>query len=357
MRGRVFPPLDQKLRLRDDHWRAGAARVATRLGLQAKSFDLAAAAFADAVGRRMSADSLASLTQDWGQRIGAQRTSEATQANQPAQRGERPDQQRIPEVAAISGQANLSTDGAMLLVRGEGWNEVKVVAVSAVAVQPASTRQADPASHRAGDPRVALSQHSYQVGLWDADTMAPYQYAEGLRRGLARCCELSSVNDGALWIKRITTTNFPQAQQIVDWRHASDHLWAVANAVCGEHTPQAKQWTSAQLDRLWDGPVADVVSTLDKLDLQQERWPALVREAPDYFRFNQERMRYDVFRAQGLPIGSGTVENAANTVVHHRLKRPGRGWERDNAQAMLAALSELHSGRFEQAWQLTFSRS
>ena len=305
----------------------------------------------------MSADSLARLTQDGGQRIGAQRTSEAPQANQPAPRGERPDQPRIPEVAAISGQAHLATDSARLLVRGEGWKEVKVVAGAAVAVQPASPRQADPASPRASDPRVALSQHSYQAGLGDADTLAPYQYAEGLRRGLARCCELSSVNDGARWIKRIPTTNFPQAQPIVDWRHAADHLWAVANAVGGEPTPQATQWTSAQLDRLCDGPVADVVSTLDKLDLQQAGWPALRRAAPDYFRFNQARMRYEVFRAQGLPIGSGTVENAANTVVHHRLKRPGRGWERDHAQAMLAALSELHSGRFEQAWQLTFSRS
>lgn len=305
----------------------------------------------------MSADSLASLTQDWGQRIGAQRTTEATQANQPAQRGERPDQPRIPEVAALSGPANLSTDGAMLLIRGEGWKEVKVVAVSAVAVQPANARPATPTSHRAGDPLVALSQHSYQAGLWDADTMAPYQYAEGVRRGLERCHDLSSVNDGARWIKRITSANFPQAQQIVDWRHASDHLWAVANAVCGEHTPQAKQWTTAQLDRLWDGQVVDVVATLDKLGLEQEHWPPLVREAPDYFRSNHERMRYDVFREHGRPIGSGTVENAANTVVHHRLKRPGRGWARDKAQAMLAALSELHSGRFEHAWQLTFARS
>ena len=137
--------------------------------------------------------------------------------------------------------------------------------------------------------------------------MAPYQYAEGLRRGIDLCRKLSSVNDGALWIKRITATNFSQAAQIVDWRHASDHLWAVANAVCGEHSAQARQWTDEHLDRLWNGQVAAVVTTLDSMDLQQERWPALVREAPDYFRSNQERMRYDVFRQQALPIGSGTV--------------------------------------------------
>jgi hypothetical protein len=50
---------------------------------------------------------------------------------------------------------------------------------------------------------------------------------------------------------------------------------------------------------------------------------------------------------------SGTVESGINTVVHHRMKRPGRGWGRSNGQAMLAGLSELHSGRFDQAWQAT----
>jgi hypothetical protein len=354
---RVFPPLDQKLRLRSDHWSAGAARVATRLGLQAKSFDLAAEAFGDAVGRSMSADSLASITEDWGQRIGAQRTAEATEASQPVQRGERHDHRRVAEVQAISGQANLSTDGAMMLVRGEGWKEVKVVAVSEVQVQPPAARQPERPSRRDDDPLVELTRHSYQAGLWDADTMALYQYAEGLRRRIDLCPKLSSVNDGAIWIKRITATNFSQAEQIVDWRHASDHLWAVANAVCGEHTAQARQWTQEHLDFLWSGQVATVVTTLDSMDLQQERWPDLVREAPDYFRSNQERMRYDVFRKQARPIGSGTVENAANTVVHHRLKRPGRGWERNNGQAMLAGLSELHSGRFDLAWRLTFSHS
>jgi len=47
--GRLFPPLDQKLVLRADHWSGGAARVATRQGLQAPSFDLAAVGFSAAV--------------------------------------------------------------------------------------------------------------------------------------------------------------------------------------------------------------------------------------------------------------------------------------------------------------------
>jgi hypothetical protein len=245
----------------------------------------------------------------------------------------------------------------MMLVRGEVWKQVKLVAISEVKVRPAAMRLSEGASRRTDDPVVELLRHSYQAGLWDADAMALHQYAEAMRAGLDYSRKRSSVNDGAIWIKRITDLNFRGIIQIVDWKHAGDHLRAVGNALCGEQTPAAKQWTERHLDLLWDGCTDEVVSVLDRLDLRQERYPALVREAPDYFRSNQERMRYDVFRTQGYPIGSGTVESAANTVVHHRLKRPGRGWERHNAQAMLAALSELHSDRFDHAWHSIFSLS
>jgi hypothetical protein len=353
----VFPPLDQKLRLRHDHWSAGAARVATRLGLQAQSFDLAAAAFGDAIGCEISADSLRRITEDWGQAVAAQRQREAERANAVAQRGEKPADRRVEEVEPISGQANLSTDGAMMLVRDEGWKEVKLVAVSEVKVRPAARRASDGPSRRSDDPLVELVRHSYQAGLWNADAMALHQYAEAMRRGLDYSRKRGSVNDGARWIRRITELNFPGITQVVDWTHASDHLWAVGNALYGEQTPAAKRWTERHLDLLWDGCVGEVVSVLDRLELQQERYPALVREAPDFFRSNQGRMRYDVFRAQGYPIGSGTVESGANTVVHHRMRRPGRGWQRQNGQAMLAALSELHSARFDQAWRSIFSLS
>jgi hypothetical protein len=198
---------------------------------------------------------------------------------------------------------------------------------------------------------VRLGQHSYQAGLWDADTFAPYQYAEGLRRGLDHCAQVTSTNDGAPWIERVTRLNFPTVPQIIDWSHAAEHLWTVAHAMQDEQTPVAQRWAEAQLDALWSGQVATVVQTLDHLHLEQESYPPLVQQAPDYFRLRQKQMQYDQFRAKGWPIGSGVVESAANTVVHHRLKRPGRGWKRECAQAKLAALCELHSHRFDRAWQ------
>ena len=62
-------------------------------------------------------------------------------------------------------------------------------------------------------------------------------------------------------------------------------------------------------------------------------------------------MWYDGFREQDYPIGSATVASGANTVVHHHMRRPGRAWKRDNGQAILVGLSELHGGRFDATWQ------
>jgi hypothetical protein len=334
------------LKLRADHWSDGAARVATRQGLQAQSFALAAESYGEAVGGSMSADSLRRLTEGWGQAMADQRTSEATQASAPAVVGESPRTRRVAEVEPIATQASLSSDGAMVLIRNEGWKEVKIVAVSEVTVELAGARAVEAAcpSRRAADPLVSLNRHSYQAGLWEAEAFAPYQYAEGLRRGLDHCDLITATNDGALWIDRITRLNFPDVPQIIDWSHASEHVWAVAHEVYGESSPAAQPWVNTQLDALWQGRATKVVETLERLPLVQNA------SAPDYFRTREKQMQYDQFRAKGWPIGSGVVESAANTVVHHRLKRPGRGWKREQAQAMLAALCELHSHRFEQAW-------
>jgi hypothetical protein len=186
------------LQLRPDHWSEGAARVATREGLHAQSFALAAESYREAVGGSMSPDSLRRLTEGWGQAVADRRTGEATQASAPVVVGESPRTRRVLEVEPIATHASVSTDGAMVLIREEGWKEVKVVAISEVTVEVAGARAVAAArpSRREPDPLVTLSRHSYQAGLWDADTFALYQYAEGLRRGLEQCAPVTSTNDG-----------------------------------------------------------------------------------------------------------------------------------------------------------------
>jgi len=333
------------LRLRADHWSEGAARVATQQGLQTKSFDKAAEAYSDATGGSMSGDSLRRVTEGFGQAVEEKRVTEAEKVYdielpQPAQ-------QVVTVTAPIAGQANISTDGGMVLLRAEGWKEFKMSVISEVKVKTGKPSRQEAAP----DPRVTLVRHSYQVGLWNADQMGQHQYLEGTRRQVEDCLRLGSANDGAVWIDRITTTNYPQAVQSIDWAHSKERLGNVSKAAFGEGTRQAQQWAEKQTDLLWHGRVEDVVTALYALDWNQITCLDDIRNSPAYFETRKSKMDYARFRQEGYPIGSGTVESGVNTVAHHRMKRQGRGWERQHAQAMFAALSELHSGRFQAAWQ------
>ena len=357
MKGRRFSPLDQKLALRDDHWSEGAARVIVRCGLREPSFEQAAEAYTDATGGSISGSSARRVTQGFGKQLLVGKDEEAEQAMAIGPVGESPRARRVALNDAIEGTGNVSSDGTMVLVRDEGWKEVKMAAFSQVeTLRPGSKkrRQEQRKGKRKHEDVVRLSRHSYCAGLWDADMFGYYQYAEGLRRGLDLLEHTSSVNDGAPWIERITGTNFPKATQIVDWSHSVQRLWAVANAVHGEGKPEASTWVERFKDELWAGNTEAVIRELSALNLDQPGYPDEVKQAPGYFRNNQERMRYDQYRAAGYPVGSGTVESGAKNVVQPRMRRPGRGWKRENAQAMLAALGELHSGRFQWAWQQTY---
>ena len=308
------------------------------------------------MGGYISRSSERRITEGFGQRLVKQKEEEAGRASAIAEKEESPQERRVEMRDPIAERGNISSDGTMILVRGEGWKEVKMATFSQVETlipEDKRRRSAQRKGKRAREDIARLSAHSYCAGLWDADTFEPYQYAEGLRRGLDQVAQLSSVNDGAPWIERTTFTNFPEATQVIDWNHALERLWTVAHAVHDENA-SAKEWAEQREEELWTGAVEQVIESLEALDLDQGGYPDEVRQAPGYFRHNRDRMRYDIYPTLGHPIGSGTVESGAKNVVKHRMRRPGRGWRRDCAQSMLAALSEFHGERFEWAWHMAY---
>lgn len=320
------------------------ARISTRLGLRGKSFEGAAEAVEDAVGCPISRESVRQITQKWGSAVEEERQETAervfaashTESVMPAQ--SRP----------IEQQASISSDGGMVHIRDEGWKEVKMTVISAVRPKHTSEMTDPKTSQRYApyEPQMMLEDHSYQVGLWDADTAGQHQYLEAVRRAVPDCPRVSAVADGARWIERVTGENFPDVMQIIDWFHVTEKMWFI-----GQHffpqPSQRKQWVHRRLGELWSGDLSKTLSALDRLPSTDDEQ---VTSAIGYFARQQHRLAYPRFRIAGCPIGSGCVESGINTVVHHRMKTQGRGWQRDNAQFMLAALSEYHSGRFQHAW-------
>ncbi len=350
VKSKPFFPLDKQLRLRADHWSSGTARVAVRQGLQAQSFKLAAESFSDATGCAMSGEALRKVTIKWGHAVDKQR-EQAVEALFDSRSSHTV---TIEHRAPIVRQASLSTDGGMVHVRDEGWKEMKMVTISAVRPKRATEKGAHPDGRRYKpyEPQIMLEQHSYQAGLWTADEMGPHQYLEGRRRQIDGCAKVSSTTDGARWIERITAENFPQVTQIVDWFHAAEKMWHIGKQTIADKHERAN-WVTERLDDLWMGRLSAVNASLEKVDPTCALDPEDIESSIGYFWRQRDRMKYHQYRIAGYPIGSGAVESGINNVVHHRMKRQGRGWRRENVNPMLAALSELHSDRFEWAWAAT----
>ena len=236
----------------------------------------------------------------------------------------------------------VAMDGAMIHVRGEGWKETKVVAISAV-----ETGDSAAGSER---PAVELRQTSYRAGLWDAASFGSQQWAEACRRGLEKAEQVVCVNDGAPWIWLIVAMCYVPCIEVLDGWHAVQKLWELAFLLLGAENEASPTWAEQQKSLLWAGQLRQIFRQLRLLCPRGQALPDKVRQSIGYLFRHRQRMRYPEFRHAGYPIGSGSVESACKVVIQERLKQAGMSWSRTGAQAMLALRSVLLSERWTEVW-------
>ena len=148
-------------------------------------------------------------------------------------------------------------------------------------------------------------------------------YREAVARGIDPAEELVvCLGDGAPANWSQFGLHFPNRVEVLDWYHAVEHLWAAARDRWGEDSARVEAWMEARKEELWEGEVAAVLTALRAGKGESE---------VHYFETNRHRMRCAEFRAQGYPIGSGTVESACKRVIGARLKQAGR-WTKMGAQ-------------------------
>jgi hypothetical protein len=154
------------------------------------------------------------------------------------------------------------------------------------------------------------------------------------------------LGDGAKWIWEHVATLFGgERTEIVDWYHASEHIWTVAKTLHGDDTPETKAWAKAGLDRLWQAGPKPVLSWFDATQPGTPAAAAVLKRERGYFSTNAQRMQYPALRQQNLPIGSGAVEATAKHLVQQRMKRAGSRWSDLGARAILDLRCHLLSGR------------
>ena len=162
-----------------------------------------------------------------------------------------------------------------------------------------------------------------------------HHWAEACRRGVDNAKAVVCVSDGAAWIWAIVFMCFAVRIEILDWWHAVQRLWTIAN----DHftsEQEAAHWVEAQKAAFAHSRLRQVLHATRLLYPKGTPLPEPVRQAVGYIFHNRRRMDYAAFRHAGYPIGSGTIESACKTVVQARMKQSGMRWSRHGAQSMLA---------------------
>jgi hypothetical protein len=164
-------------------------------------------------------------------------------------------------------------------------------------------------------------------------------HAEALRRGLGRARKVYVVIDGAVWLWNIAEDRFSMAIKVLDFHHASEHLWAVAHALHGHESPEARAWVEPLLHKLRHGQEEQVVHTLaallEKKSAVSPKTRAAIRTEVEYFQTHRNHIHYGKVARQGGPIGSGSVESLCSQ-LQDRFKRTGQFWDKGGLRHLLA---------------------
>jgi hypothetical protein len=182
----------------------------------------------------------------------------------------------------------------------------------------------------------------YYCDLEEAKQFGLLVWATGCRALADFTPQLVFVCDGAVWIWNLVKHYYPQAVQIVDWYHATEHLERIA-AIAFPEAKERKTWLADVKEALWNGQVQEVIRACQDLASGQ---PKILPEIA-YFVNNEPRMDYARFRAAGYAIGSGTIESACKQIVVQRLRKSGAQWTIDGAVRTAKARAAWLSGEWD----------
>lgn len=203
-----------------------------------------------------------------------------------------------------------------------------------------------------GRPWRDLDSTTYVGGFDTAVDFGHRLHREAIRRNVFSSPKLVAIGDGAPWIWEQVRKFFPQAIQILDFYHASEHLKLLAEAL-EPSDPKAvrallERWQECLRQNGLDQVIAEAITRLPRQGPRKKEADKQLA----YLENNRHRMQYGSFQKRGWFIGSGVIEAGCKTVIGQRLKQSGMLWSIPGAQNILALRCATSSHRFDQAWDL-----
>lgn len=244
-----------------------------------------------------------------------------------------------PEVAEAVSTVAIGIDGAMMLMRDDGYRQ-------AMSGSIAFYNQAGQRLHTdyiAGAPEYGKSTFFERMSREIAHVKELFPDAEYI--GIA-----DGATDNWSFLEKHTS------RQITDFYHATEYLTKASQALFKKNQEKARiVWLEQHCHDLKHNDNAVVDQLQELVDLQEEKnlSPAN-KEKLDavitYFTNQRQRMNYAAYRSQRLPIGSGVTEAACKVIIKQRLCRSGMRWKARGASIVLALRCLVQSNRWGQFW-------
>jgi len=212
-------------------------------------------------------------------------------------------------------------DGSSIRTRTEGWRECRLALTFRASARVEGTE------------RTEILHKKLVAQIESAEAFAQRVTELLTRTGALDASTVVWRGDGAPWGWEHQQLICPQALGILDCSHAGQHLWNVAKARLGPDSQPGAEWQAAKEQQLLAGQVEAVIAELETM---RGKGAKRAWAEAEYFRKNQERRRYQEYRAQGYSIGSGAVERANAGAVQRRMRQPGMRWSVSDANKVLA---------------------
>lgn len=310
-----------------------ATQVVCRCACQ-ESFERSADSLYELTGLRLSEETARGVAEDVGCDIGQRLDKGETFGEQ--------QQWPWPEDAEGQTVAYLSIDGTGIQMQGPDGAKAEGRMPYVSMIYYPSSEGSSPGKGR------------YLAGLMSLEEIGPQLRRQAAQVGVDKAMRRIALCDGGNGLDHFFEVNFPDAQRILDFYHAAEHLSDFAKLFHAGNTAKADEDFQTWRHQLRHEGGKALLKTLLNVYVQDRSSEAqhAHRCLLEYVRKNIHRMDYPTYAEKGWQIGSGPVESACKMVVNQRMCQSGMRWGEKGADAIchLRALYRSDSSQWKAYW-------
>ena len=228
----------------------------------------------------------------------------------------------------------VQTDGSMILTREDKWQEVKLGRIF---------RQSDVLELSNKRQEISGSLYAAHIGAY-GDFLKKFEPLVDIFDSLDS--KLVFITDGASWIRLWQSENYPNALQILDFTHGTDHISDWLEFVEKDKKKRQQEFNIYKTLLLETG-IEAVIKRIEQTPVSLKTVEEERRKLLNYLNTNAYRMNYPDYLKQDLCIGSGAIEAAHRTIIQKRMKQSGQRWSEKRVQNMLNLKVANASGHWD----------